>query len=231
MLGNASETEFDIRFSVFGIPCRVHPGFWIMGAIMGFSPGWADAIGVNVLSIILLWYCVVFVSILVHELGHAVVMRWYGSRPHVVLYHMGGYASAPMARFTPWRNIVVSAAGPIAGFMLYGLVIAGDHLARSQGWFSGNGAYRFLFQQMCFVNLWWGLINLLPVFPLDGGRICGAVLELLRVRNYEFRTAQVGMVVGGGIAVLLFTRGMTFAALLFLMLAAQNYQATQQSRW
>lgn len=231
MLGNASETEFDVNFSVFGIPCRIHPGFWIMGAIMGYSPGWADQLGVNVFSVILLWYCVIFVSILVHELGHALVMQRSGWRPHVVLYHMGGYASAPMARYTPWRNIVVSAAGPIAGFILYGLVRGFEYLAASQQWFGGNGAYTFLYTQLCFVNLWWGLVNLLPVFPLDGGRICSSVLALCRVRNYEFRTAQVGMVVGGCLAAYFLVSGRTFAGFLFLMLAAQNYQATQNTRW
>ena len=69
MFGQIAPTEFDLHFSVFGISVRVHPMFWLGTAILGSN--WLKA-GIEYL---LIWIAVVLVSIVVHELGHAVAFR------------------------------------------------------------------------------------------------------------------------------------------------------------
>ena len=68
MLGEPPRTQWDLHFPLFGFPVRVHPFFWAVALLMGFrsSPRLID---------LLLWVAAVFLAILVHELGHAIVMR------------------------------------------------------------------------------------------------------------------------------------------------------------
>ena len=79
-------TQYDVRFSVAGIPVRVSPFFWLVTLLFGASGG-TDAVG------LLTWVAVVFVSILIHEMGHALVQRYYGWEPSIILYQMGGLAT------------------------------------------------------------------------------------------------------------------------------------------
>ena len=112
MLGQVNETEFDLRFSLFGIPVRVHPGFWIVAMIMRRGAFKHE----QGLALIGIWVAVVFVSILVHEMGHALAIRYFGWDPHVVLHYFGGYAAyVPTWGQSPRRSIIISFAGPGAG--------------------------------------------------------------------------------------------------------------------
>ena len=94
MLFEPERTQFDLNWRMFGIPVRVHPWFWLMGVILGWS---AVERGVQYL---VLWIVCVFVSILVHEFGHVFMGLVFGSRGHIVLYSFGGLAvgqGAPVA--------------------------------------------------------------------------------------------------------------------------------------
>ena len=125
-------TAYDVHFHIAGIPVRVHPFFWLATLILG-SNSWSangnadpDA-GLK----LLIWVGVMFVSILVHELGHSVVMRYFGQTPRIVLHMLGGLAIADTdflsrraARRTPQQQILISLAGPGAGFVLAALTAA-----------------------------------------------------------------------------------------------------------
>jgi Zn-dependent protease len=78
------------------------------------------------------------------------------------------------------------------------------------------------------INLWWGLINLLPVLPLDGGRVCQSFLELCRQSN-PLRTAiQVSVVISACAAFVFFAKfNERFAGMLFAMLCLQNLASLQ----
>ena len=172
MLGQVGETEFDLRFYCFGVPVRVHPMFWLVSLFMGWRGG-GEARG------IITWVTCVFVSILVHEMGHALVIRRYGFASEIVLHGMGGYATS--RGFTTWRSVWVSFAGPLAGFLLGGLVVLIEYGLRYYRieWLRNIDVFRFIFY-LKYINFYWGLVNLLPVLPLDGGRIMEVLmLEIL----------------------------------------------------
>src|SRR5262245_15290041 len=78
----------DIHFRVCGFPVRVSPFFWFTAVLMGVNPR-----GGTPPMELLLWVAVVFVSILVHELGHALAQRHYGGHPWITLHAFGGLAS------------------------------------------------------------------------------------------------------------------------------------------
>ena len=86
LLGEPAPTQADLHFRIFGFPVRVHPLFWVVTVLLGLQ-GRADPFET------LVWVGVVFVSILVHELGHATLERTFGGHPWITLYSFGGLAS------------------------------------------------------------------------------------------------------------------------------------------
>lgn len=232
MFGSIQPTPYDLQFSVFGIPVRVLPSFWLVGAIMGWSEGWAQMLGENVLAVVLVWLVCIFASILVHELGHAVMARAFGWPPEVVLYHFGGLAMYnPTWRHTPARSIVISLAGPGAGFILYAIVRATREVLVTRGVLGPEphlGHYAVI--QLEYINLWWGLVNLLPVLPLDGGRVSEQVLGILRVRNSADVCLKISVVVAGAVALYFLMNEVLYAGLLFAFLCVNSIQMLQSTR-
>ena len=213
-------TPFDLRLVAFRIPIRVHPSFWIASILLGWQPDHPD--------LVFLWVLCVFVSILVHELGHALVAEALGWPSEIVLYLGGGLAiSQRSARRTPWREIAVALAGPFAGFGLFGLTVAVQ-------WFLNQNRlllhpYRYeVFFNLVWINLYWGLVNLLPVLPLDGGQVCRSLLELGRVRDPQRLTCQIGIPISGAMAAYFFSVEANFAGMMFALLCLQNITMLQQ---
>ncbi len=247
-------TDYDVNFTCLGFHVRVHPLFWLAGLILGANGVWNEKgqVDPNAAMMLLSWMSVVFVSILVHELGHSLVMRYFGQSSHIVLHMLGGLAIpdssygsfAPRTRITPRDHILISLAGPGAGFLLAGLTVAlifalgGEFLIDPS---SFPSFYRFtmpagtsfaliiVIHYMLFLNIFWGLVNLLPVFPLDGGQIARELFEQADHLNGFVRSlwlsifTSVGMAIGGW--VYMHDR---FMPLLFLSLAASNYMTLQQ---
>lgn len=238
-------TRYDLRFSIAGIPVRVHPLFWLISFLFGFSAS-------NLLYTFL-WMFVVFVSILIHELGHAFAFRRYGLRSSIVLHYMGGLTVPESVSWgsgwanialTPREEIFISLAGPFSGF-LFAALIAGGVIASggsiAVNWllgfiplptlgsipFGGNflGA---LIALLLSVNIFWGLINLVPVYPLDGGNVARYALLQYDPRDGIRKSLWLSVIAGGIVAVLgLFAFGSIYMALLFGFLAFQSYQSLQ----
>jgi Zn-dependent protease len=234
-------TRFDLNFSVAGIRVRVHPLFWVIALLLGT--------GSTNLLLIAIAIFVIFVSILVHELGHAFAFRRFGQDSYIILHMMGGLAvpeSSPYGenvRLTPNQNIFISLAGPIAGFLLALVVILlgiglGGQLVFSV--FFGFlpipavvlpyefGMLDRVFALFVFINFFWGLINLLPVFPLDGGNVARYTLiqtdPINGLRNSLWLSVITGAVIA--IAGFVFLQSI-YMAFLFGYLAFQSYQALQ----
>ena len=180
-----------MRFSLAGIPVRVDVSFWLIMGLFGLQRatvstlGWVAAVE---------WVVLVFLGILVHELGHAVAFRAFGRPPEVTLYAMGGLTSAP-GRLSPGRRLVATLAGPGVGFVVGGLVFAIVQLGLWDP--RGSVLQERIYIDLLFINIGWGVLNLLPLFPLDGGQSLEALLELLKVK----RAAQITSAVSLAIAV------------------------------
>lgn len=238
-------TRYDLRFNLAGFPVRVHPLFWLIAVLLGYSSG--DIVQ------ILVWVAVVFVSILVHELGHALAFRRYGLSSQIVLHFAGGltipestYWGSRWATVAlgPNQNIFISLAGPIAGFLLAALVMAAVVLAggsiltsRLLGViplpamallpFGGQVSNMFV-TALLWVNIFWGVINLLPVHPLDGGSVIRNILVQVDPVDGVRKSLWISVIAGTLIALMafFFLRSI-FMAILFGFLAFQSYQSLQ----
>jgi stage IV sporulation protein FB len=247
MLG-ASETPYDLRFRLLGIPVRVHPLFWLVAAVLGFNANDRN------LPMVVVWVACVFVSILVHEYGHALMARALGSSPSVVLWGMGGLCYSQAERQTLGQRLAVVLSGPAAGLALYVLVMfvasgifgitAGENLSVSLDLLPGlRGSsddlfsvqqkihsrsyietYAFLIQ----INLLWSLFNLLPIWPLDGGQATQILLSLYdRARGPRWGHI-VSLLCAGGLAIMAVSMGASlFNALFLAYFAMMNYQMLQ----
>jgi stage IV sporulation protein FB len=204
-----------IRFSFFGIPVEIQPWFWVIMALIGSSFGRIGG-SANEALVIALFVIAGGLSIFVHELGHALTGRFFRARPFVVLHGFGGYAAFPGSYFTRSQSFIVTAAGPLVQLLLGGLAFA---LLLSPLEFSPMFKTFIIF--LFSVSIFWALLNLIPVFPLDGGQMLAAALGPQR-RKLCLQISIVAAVVG---AILLwqFKVGI-FMPFFLLYFAWQNYQ-------
>ncbi|MBI3200349.1 MAG: hypothetical protein HYZ29_02330 [Myxococcales bacterium] len=208
-----------LRFRLFGFPVEIQIGFWILALIIGLRPGrpWTDAA---------MWLGIIFLSIMVHELGHAFAARAYGQSPSIVLHMLGGVTSWSAASdLGKKRRILVTLAGPGAGFAL-GLVAyaALIGLSRALGAPKGTPWVEGL-ALLAFANVFWSVINLLPVLPFDGGQVLAAALGPERRKL----AATVSLVFGVITAIALYRLGSLLGALLFAMGGVSNFLSAMQA--
>jgi stage IV sporulation protein FB len=181
-------------------------------------------------------------------LGHVVAGRLSGQPGHIVLYSFGGLAIGNYHYVQSWQRILIYAAGPGAGFILYGLVFLFDRYALLHIDPTFNMPYLHLAVYMLrFMNLFWSLLNLIPVFPLDGGQISREVCTLFSRRDGFRFSLGLSFLLAGAIAVyslIVMNRpGLPyppfdpmFNIIMFGLLAVQSFQMMkavehEQRRW
>lgn len=213
------DTSRSLDFTIGSFPVRVHLSFLLVTVLIGFN--------LNNLFLTLSWVLVVFVSILVHELGHALVAEYYGMFPIIQLYSMGGLTIPGRSRkLTHLQEILLSLAGPVAGFLLGLLVYLGARLLTP-------AAPELVFQilsQLLWVNIGWGVLNLLPMLPLDGGHVMRNLWQWFR-RNSDERTPLI-ISIGVGVLVIIaaLVFGQIFGAMLGFFFTFNNFMALRSGR-
>ncbi len=149
---------------LFGVPIRVHPTFlWLLFFLALIS-------GLEAVA----WAFVVFTFVVLHELCHSLVARAYGIPVHdITLLPMGGVARLGAMPEDPQTELRIAVAGPLFNFAVAAVAFALLTLAGGSGL---PGPLAGLLTIVLIVNLWMGLFNLLPAFPMDGGRVLRAYL-------------------------------------------------------
>jgi Zn-dependent protease len=197
-----------LQFRISGIPVRVELIFFLVMGFLGFANGYEGAeIGV--------FLVVGGASILIHELGHATAHRSFGAHPTVTLTGFGGYTLGP--KQPRGRSLVVTLAGPGAGFLaaivglLLSQVVAGPDLVDTA------------IEILIYVNLLWGIFNLLPILPLDGGHVAA---DLFGLRNAQFLSIAGAIMLG----LLAFYLRAPFMAIVAFMFGSQSLTALRTER-
>ncbi len=251
MFSDVAETPYDLRFRLLGVPVRVHPMFWLISALLG-----AGGVGRD-LGLVALWVGCVFASILVHEFGHALMGRRFGGSPSVLLYSFGGLCLSSGER-TPRQRLAVLLAGPGAGLLLYVATMAAyallygvtirenlalslrilglnsDPAASLTGFARmGMGRAGDIYWMLLQINLFWSIINLMPIWPLDGGQVAQVLLSQANRREGVRWSHGISFVTAGLLALFLGIRSdnlfMTFFMGYFALTNFQILQSLHQS--
>jgi Zn-dependent protease len=231
-------SRWDWNFELLRIPVRVSAWFWLGVILLGWERARVD------LTLLINWAVACFVSLLVHELGHALAFRRHGLRASITLTIFGGYAQAPVFALSTRARVLVALAGPAAGFVLAALVCSIQWALYGSGggvsalfgvlpplgWITSLTWLRSadLLATLFFINVWWGLINLLPVHPLDGGQVSAAVLrDRFGQRGWELclRISLTTAILAVAGAVVF---DQPYLAVMFALLGWMTYQQLQQ---
>ncbi len=205
-----------LTFTLFGFTVRMQLSFFVVVMLLGLFDG-------ATVATVAIWTAVAAVSILWHELGHAFAARRLGSKPTIDLYSFGGLTHwQPRPDASRWHLISVALAGPVAGMVLGVIVWLGTVAA---GGF-GTGNVRFFVVVMLWINLGWGLVNLLPVLPLDGGHVMAELLPGTRQQRWR-RAAFVSVGVGVVAVVIMVAYNLIFGAFVFVWAIVTNVAAVR----
>lgn len=195
------------HFSLFGIPVRVRWTFAIT-VLFGMQSGLVGGIQ---------WALIVFFSVLLHELGHALSGRAFGLQPNIQLYAFGGLTSwAGGKNVSHGRSLLISLAGPAVSLLL---AVLGFAVALAV-------PDKEILSLFWGVNAFWGVFNLLPIMPMDGGNALRSFLLFAGARSLaEIGTRVLGIAIAVPIAIFAGLRGYTFATLFLAMFAINNVQS------
>ena len=211
-----------LQFHIFGIPVTVQPFFWITLAVLG-----SGRFGVSDTRMALLYMALFviagFISILIHEFGHALTAHKFGARCHIVLEAFGGYAAyagVPMSRL---QSFIITAAGPLFQIVFGCLIYV---IARQLPPLQAPA--EFFVNRLILISWVWAIFNLLPILPLDGGRLLEATLGPQRIKI----TLWVTIITAVSVGLLAFTATRSIIAPIFLgMFAWQAWKALQENHW
>jgi stage IV sporulation protein FB len=221
-----------LNFVLFNTPVQVQPWFWLTTLILGYSQDFRATV---------IWVVVVFVSILVHEFGHVLAFKMYGVPGAVLLYSWGGLTIPRREVKGTIGRIVVALGGPVAGFCFAALTILAvrnwgiEIVPRFHGLlpsirpvfsngFFGSPYWMVALDDLLFVNIFWGLVNLLPVAPLDGSHISRAIFQALSPLGWRKPWLLVSAFLALAIAAFGFYSRSLYLGIMFLLLGVSSLQ-------
>lgn len=197
--------------SIAGTKIRLHLTFLIFLAWIGIADylaGGAAAAVQSIVFILLVFFCVTL-----HEFGHIMMARHFGvNTPQVILSPIGGIAAMERMPEKPGQELLVALAGPLVNVAIGAVLLAAGTS------FAGLGTQSFdsltLAQRLLLVNVMLVLFNLIPAFPMDGGRVLRAVLAM---NMGPLRATALAARIGQGFAVLFFVLGLVWNPVLMFV--------------
>lgn len=200
------------------IPLAIHPFFWIFAAMIG----WLNS---GTLMGTLIWVGIILVSVVIHEFGHALTAVFFKQKTRIQLIALGGVTSFEGPKLKFWQQFLITLNGPLFGFCLFILAT----LLLKWGIFTSSLLIGIL-KTTQLANLFWTIVNLLPVLPLDGGQLLRIVLEA----SFGVKGFKASLIIGGAIAVLLALYFFMIQAFLvgafFFLFAFQSFDTWRRSR-
>lgn len=192
---------------VFGIPIRLHltfVGFLLFIFLMNSLHG-----GINSATYGLLFIIAIFISVTIHEFGHSLVARSYGIEvKDITLLPIGGVSRIEKLPEAPKQEFRIAITGPLVSFgialVIFLLILAISGLKGFSGFSLVGGKF---FPNLMWVNVMLGVFNILPGFPMDGGRVFRAILAQ---RMGFAQATRIAASVGQGFAILLGIIGLFF---------------------
>jgi len=211
------------HFRIAGIPVRVEASFFLVIGALGWF--WQAGSPTFQWSLMASWVLIAFASILLHEMGHALVFRHYGVRPSISLQGLGGLTTGS-GQLTPGQRALVSLAGPLSALVLVGLPAA---LVWRTGTVSSDMGLQILYQVL-WINVGWSALNLFPIMPLDGGQVALSLLELATKGHGQRMAEALSIVVAVVLSIAGIALGLPFIAVFAVLAVMLNLGALRGSR-
>jgi len=201
------------------IPIIIHPWFWVIALLIGF-------LNTTHLLGIFIWAFVILVSIIVHELGHALMARFFGKPARIDLVAFGGVTSYPSQGLSYVKQFFIVLNGPLFGFLLF---LGSLYLTRF-AFFQNSALLLETLRVSIFVNLFWTLVNLLPILPLDGGQLLRVFLEgIWGVKGFR-ASLIIGMIISIGLAFTGFIYQNFILGAIFFLFAFQSFDHFRRTK-
>lgn len=210
------------------IPINIYPFFWLLAVGLGFLNshtfnGYFSA-GVVPIMGTFIWTAIIFISVVVHEFGHALTAIAFGQKAHIDLIGFGGLTHRHGKKLPFWKEFLITLNGPLAGCLL----ILVTYLALKNVTNEKALVTQILWMTLT-VNIFWTVVNLLPIQPLDGGRLLGIVLEsIFGLKGVKFNLL-LSVFFGVAISVFFFATQAFLAGALFLILTFESYRTWKNS--
>jgi Zn-dependent protease len=233
-----------VRFRLGSIPVEIHLSHVLISGLLAWTfaqPGhgdlWPDTVLRNPSSpdyaatqalTILVWAVVISGSVLIHELGHALASLLFGYRPSIHLIGMGGVTQPNAEGQIPWhRDVLLTLAGPVFGLML-GLASGAVFFLIDRA--GGSEGARYILRGAAIANIFWAVLNMIPVQPLDGGRIATAVLQRVFGRQGFLYAQILALVLGSAVLVFSAVTRSIFLGIFFGMYMLRSWTLIQAYR-
>lgn len=201
------------------IPVRIHSVFWLMGLLLG----WLIS---ESLQGMIIWMGIIFVSVLIHEYGHALAAMAFGQSSRIDLIAFGGLTTRKGGSLKLWQEFVVVASGPLAGLLL----CFAAYCLKGIGSIDKHLYLSYIVSSFFAANLFWTITNLLPVLPLDGGSLMRILLQALFGLKGIKAAFFLSMAFAGILSVLCLLQGSLLLGSFFVMFLFDNYRSWQQAR-
>jgi len=194
----------------------VQPYFWLFAALIGWlnSPS---------LSGTILWIGIILLSVLFHEFGHALTAVFFRQKAQIQLVALGGVTTFHGPKLKFWQQFIIVLNGPLAGILLFFLASLALALPLSS-------TLRGIVATIRTVNLFWSIINLLPVLPLDGGQLLRIALEgFFGVKGYK-ASLVIGIIFATLLSFYFFIAQAFLIGAFFFLFAFQTFDLYRKSR-
>lgn len=201
------------------IPIAIHPLFWLLAAFIGWINSQGSLMGTFI------WIGIIFFSVLFHEYGHALTAMLFNQRSRIQLVALGGLTSYDGPKLKFWQQFLIVFNGPLFGFFLFlGATIILKVYAHP------TPIVYAILKITQVANLFWTVVNLLPVLPLDGGQLLRIVLEAaFGVRGFK-ASLLVGAIISALFSFGFFILQFYLAGALFFLFAFQSFDMWRKSR-
>jgi len=188
-------------FRIRGIQLSVHVSFILMLAYVAWE-GWSSAAWPGAAWSVA-YMLTLFACVTLHELGHAAAARYFGVRvPRILLLPIGGMAEMESIPRRPREEIIIALAGPAVNYLIIGLLLIVVRFPENWEPLEFSFSFMEMGRHLIVVNLIMGVFNLLPAFPMDGGRVFRA---LLAIKLTYLRATQIAVGVGKVVALAVIT--------------------------
>src|SRR6202047_3599662 len=219
--------------SISGIEVRIHVTFLLFLAWIWFS--YYQIAGVSGATQGVLFVLALFTCVLFHEFGHAFAARAFGIQtPDITWLPIGGVPRLTRLPDEPWQELVVAVAGPLVNVVIAAVLIFVVHQAAPLDQLESIENPRVeLLAKLASVNIMLVLFNLIPAFPMDGGRVLRALLAMAMPYS---RATQIAARIGQGLAVVFAIFGflgnpiLIFIAMFIFVGAQQEASMTRANR-